>query len=163
MLRILRYPPEAPMPAQDYQAPQPDGRFIELGNLRFTKERVEKLRSGTRVLSISRAGVRRARLDRNSGSEYPMREALWAVGTALVGTVTARSAFVTHSVSEIGIAAVLYLVSGWLVVHLLQRILILTLETDQGPVRIDAETKLSREQIGVFRRRIRTELEWPID
>jgi hypothetical protein len=40
---------------------------------------------------------------------------------------------------------------------------LITLETEQGSVRIAVEAKLSPEEIALIRRRVRGELDWPLD
>src|SRR5262245_32642085 len=84
---------------------------IEVGGLRFSVERIEKIHDGKRVTSFARRGVRWIRLARDSASEHPLREFLWAVGAGAGGVFLVLRGLPLSKTSEVTAGAVLSLIS----------------------------------------------------
>ena len=135
---------------------------MNCGSLVFTKERLQKFRAERQVLALPRTGVRRLRIRRSSASEYPLRESLWAAGLAVVGVAVARSGFSTSSWTTSLAGAAICALASWMAVHLLRRVTLVTIETDQGTVRIAADANLSAEQLLAIRKAIHDQLDWPV-
>lgn len=127
---------------------------VNCGTLRFTKDRVEKVRRGQHITAFKRAGVRKARIFLGSTSDDPEREFFLAVGIGAGGVVAART-------NEMGWAWGLWAFSALLFAHLCRRTTILMLESEAGAIRVDAEAKLSREEVIAVREKVRN-LDWPI-
>ena len=134
---------------------------VECGSLVFTTERVVKIRGGQRVLSFTRDGVERIRIEREPGSEYPLQEFLWAIGLAVGGAFGLRSGFSGRAFGTVALGIVLCALSTWITIHIFRRTPILTIQSARGAVRVDIEAKLSEEQLSVVRERVR-QLQWPL-
>jgi hypothetical protein len=135
---------------------------VNCGSLVFTKERLQKFRAERQVLAVPRASVRRLRIHRTSASEYPLRESLWAAGLAVVGAAVARSGISTSSWTTSLAGAAICALATWMAVHLLRRVTLVTVETDQGTARIAVDANLSPEQLLTIRKAVHDQLDWPV-
>jgi hypothetical protein len=135
---------------------------VTCGSVVFTKERLQKFRAERQVLAVQRGSVRRVRIHRTSASEYPLRESLWAVGLAVVGVALARSGITTSNWTTSLAGAAICALATWMVVHLVRRVTLVTVETDQGTARIAVDANLSPEELLAIRKAIHDRLNWPV-
>lgn len=136
---------------------------FEYGALRFSRERVEKLRDGKRVTSFARERAARIRVELESISEHPVQETLWSIGLGAGAFFAVQSAVDTGSVLAWAGGLALGAASVALVVNLLRRSPILIVQQEDGTARIALECKLSAQEVQQLNRRLSDELGWPVD
>ncbi|HKO54041.1 MAG TPA: hypothetical protein VJV79_40310 [Polyangiaceae bacterium] len=134
---------------------------IEHGRVRFTSDRVEKVRNGRRVTSVARARTRSIRIRNQSASEHPAREAFWAVGigAAAFFSLTSQSGKLSSWIT----GGALAIVSILLIRHQFTNITVVDLRGDDGRVRMDLEERLTDSEVDDLNHRLGTELGWPVD
>ena len=117
---------------------------VDCHALRFTRERIEKLRQGKRVTSFARKDVRHIRILNDSPSEDPVRETLWGL---LLGAGGAALLWRAADTPPPLAGAGLCLVSGLLIWHQLRKTTIVEIQSRDGVIRVAAEGKLSASEL----------------
>lgn len=135
---------------------------INCGAMRFSRDRIEKLRDGKRMTSFARERARWVRVERDSLSEHPGREFLWAVGTGAGAYFALQRALTTGSAGAWVGALALVAVCVALLVNLLRRQPVLVVHQEDGTSRIAVEGKLSPDEVEELNRRLADELDWPV-
>jgi hypothetical protein len=73
-----------------------------------------------------------------------------------------RSGISTSSWTKLLAGGAICALAAWMAVHLLRRVTLVTIETDQGTARIAADANLSAEQLLAIRKAIYDQLDWPV-
>lgn len=149
------------MQAENARSSRPPGGVIECGSLRFTQDRIETIIKGRRLTSFSRDGVRWIHLTRDSVSEAPLPEFLWAVGAGAGAFFLLRN-YTAGKTTELVAGLVLGVISLALAAHLVRRTTVLVIKCDDGVVRVDLEAGVSTEDLKMLNTRLRDELGWPV-
>jgi hypothetical protein len=74
----------------------------------------------------------------------------------------ARSGITSSNWTTSLAGAAICALAAWMVVHLVRRITLVTVETDQGNARIAVDANLSTEQLLTIRKAIHDRLDWPM-
>jgi hypothetical protein len=142
---------------------QDESEGFECGALRFTRERVEKIRDGKRVTSFARERADRVRVELESRSEHPLQETLWSIGLGAGAYFVLRSALNSGSMMSWigGIALGAGCVA--LLANLARRSPVLIVQQEESTARIALECKLSAQDVEDVNRRLADELGWPVN
>jgi len=139
-----------------------DEPSVRCGALLFMADRVEKLRGEQPIRIEPRQGVARVRLYRGFAADYPVVEAVWAIGMTAIGLYLLRPAWAAASSSLFMMGMGCFVFAAWMVHHLTRRATIAALETNEGTIKLSAETDLTPDEMLVVRKAICDELNWPM-
>jgi hypothetical protein len=132
-------------------------------HVRFSHERVEKVRNGHRITSVLRSKTEWMRVSNEPASQHPVREPLWALGIGVVSVATILSALQPLKLGSLLTGGFLALVCVALIRHQFARITVLEIRGEDGSIRIDLEEHLTDSEVERLNRQLADELAWPTD
>ena len=159
---VVRLPCRVVLRSMTTSGETTDEKMVERGCVQFTRERVEKVRGGRRVTSVSRDRTKRLRVKNEAASQHPLRETLWACGFCVASALSALSAYQSSERASWIAAGVLAVLAGLCFRHLGSKIAVVELRGDDGGVRIEIEERLSEAEVDGLNQYLAEELGWPV-
>ncbi len=135
---------------------------IRAGLVHFTPERIEKVRNGKVVTSVTRAQTTSLQVRNESASEHPAREIPWALGAGVLSCVLIVNAWQSQELSTWLACGASAAVCAVLARHLLSTVTVVNLQGERGTLGLDLEQCLKDDQIALLSQRLSSELGWPV-